>query len=96
MPMYLSGSAGTGSKIMKNLGKFRYSKIDQDVNHHFYNWTFDGYQSGILTIVVDDNGNISQDSLILCNHNPRSFARPLGLYNDSSLESVFAYILNNP
>lgn len=95
MSMYLSGSANTGKKIMKNFSKFAVTFDRTDENNYFFNWSFDNYQSGHICIVLNDKNEITQDSLMSCKNNQRSFKSTLGLYKDPSLRQVFEYIMNH-
>lgn len=97
MGKYLSGSAQTGAKIMKNLSLFTYNFTRSDnsseaVLYHF-DWTFDGTQFGHICIKVR-NQEIANGSLIATDRqSPRKFSRDLGLYNDSSLGQVFSTMM---
>lgn len=94
MPMYLNGSAKTGKKIMENIKKFNVKFDNADNNKYFFSWSFDDYQSGHMCIVLNEENKITNDSLIHCNCNQRSFKSTLGLYKDSTLLQVFEYVLN--
>lgn len=58
-----------------------------------FNWSFDNYQSGIISIVLRSDRTITNVSLIICNKNQREFASTLGAYKDDSLYSIFRWIL---
>lgn len=82
----LNGSAKTGKKIMSNIQLFSYSyqytnKSEKFVTHHF-TWNFDG-QIGTAFICIDDQNNIINSSSLI------GFPRPLGLYGDDSLLTIF-------
>lgn len=88
MPIRLTGSAGTGEKILKNLElfDFKFKKLDESV------YTFDvkfGTQNGWMTIREVD-GKIT-DVTLDC-----KFSRPLGAYNDKGrdLYKVAEYVLD--
>lgn len=99
MGKYLNGSAKTGEKIMKNQDLFTYKLTGSDnvsgaVIYHF-SWRFDGQQFGHIGIEVK-NHKISNSSLIdTDNQSPHGFGRPLGLYNDPSLEQVFSTMMSS-
>lgn len=98
MPKRLTGSAGTGKKILQNanLYNYTYQGAEQLGNNtlHKFNWAF-GNQSGYANIEVLPDGTIDQSSLIDCTHNQAEFRRPLGAYNDSSLYAVFKTMLHS-
>ena len=97
MGKYLNGSAQTGAKIMKNFSLFTYvfshpDNLSGAVIYHF-DWRFDGQQFGHISIEVK-NQKISNSSLIdTDSQSPHGFSRPLGLYNDPSLEQVFSSMM---
>ena len=96
MGKYLSGSSKTGKKIIDNLELFFYNLTNQenkgDSVIYQFDWDFDG-QNGYIFIEVKD-GKISNSSLINTSKNTcHCFDRPLGLYNDPSLEIVFTIML---
>lgn len=99
MPKRLSGSAGTGKKIMQNLNLFKYtytgSEQSDNIMSHKFDWSFDNYQSGYISIKLRPDGVIDESSLINCRQNPREFSRPLGIYNDHSLNAVFRIMLDS-
>ncbi|MEH2960097.1 hypothetical protein [Candidatus Merdisoma sp. JLR.KK006] len=99
MPKRLTGSAGTGKKIMQNqnLFKYTYTGSEQSGTNLLYkfDWSFDNYQSGNISIKIRPDGTIDESSLINCRQNPREFSRPLGAYNDRSLYNVFRMILDH-
>lgn len=99
MPKRLTGSPGTGKKIMQNqnLFKYTYNGSEQSGNNilHKFDWSFDSYQSGNISIELRTDGTIDESSLINCRQNPREFSRPLGVYNDSSLYDVFRMMLDS-
>lgn len=96
MRKYLSGGAGTGTKIIENHNIFRYEfkgieKLkDNKIMYHF-NWGYDNYQHGFINIVVNEGTNSIDESSVMSTDkgSPRSFNRPLGLYNDKSLYTVY-------
>lgn len=99
MPKRLTGSAGTGKKIMQNLTLFNYiyngsEALSGDKTLYKFNWTF-GNQAGHISINVHQDGRIDESSLINCAKNPREFMRPLGAYNDRSLYDVFRMMLDH-
>ena len=98
MAKRLSGSANTGKKIMQNqnLFKYTYNGSEQSGNNmlHKFDWSFDNYQSGNISIKIRPDGTIDESSLINCLHNLREFSRPLGAYNDPSLYEVFQMMLD--
>ena len=93
MGKYLNGSSGTGTKISKNLGLFTYlpagtQQLSDNSDLYKFDWNFDG-QFGYASITVKEN-KISNSSLINTDaKSAHQFDRPLGLYNDPSLESIF-------
>lgn len=96
MGKYLNGSAKTGKKILDNWNLFSFAQIKQEVETtsvlYRFEWNFDG-QKGYISIRMKDN-RISNSSLIDTNTTTsHPFSRPLGLYNDSSLEQVFIKML---
>lgn len=99
MPKRLSGSANTGKKIIQNQNLFNYTYISSEPsgNNMLYkfDWSFDNYQTGNISIVLRSDGTIDESSLINCRQNPREFSRPLGAYNDPSLYDVFLMMLDN-
>ena len=85
MPKQLSDSAGTGKKIMQNLSLFNYTYNESEAlpegkTLYKFDWSFDNYQSGNISIEVLSNGTIGQSSLINCQQNTMEFTRPLGAY----------------
>ena len=100
MGKYLNGSAQTGSKIIKNWSLFSFSLISQDneESKSIYRlmWNFDG-QTGTINICVRTSDNKMSSSSLIDTDNKSShrFSRPLGLYNDSSLEPVFSQMLSS-
>jgi hypothetical protein len=95
MAKRLSGSTNTGKKIMQNqyLFNYTYTGSEQLGNNMLYkfDWSFDNYQSGYISIIVMNNGQIEQSSLI----GSDSFSRPLGVYNDQSLYDIFRMMLDS-
>lgn len=97
MSKWLSGSAKTGDKILKNmtLFKYTYKGIEQsleDEKIYRFDWNF-GNQNGYISIVYY-NGKISNASLIdTCNNSKNAFDRPLGLYNDNTLYGLFQILM---
>lgn len=99
MGKYLTGSAKTGAKIIKNIGLFKYTYTGNEAmsNSMLYrfNWRFDTTQFGHISIEVKGN-KMSNSSLIdTDSQSPHKFDRPLGLYNDSSLVQVFADMMSS-
>lgn len=94
MAKRLSGSAGTGKKIMQNLDLFDFDiqspENVTDKDFYAFTWTF-GNQSGTAVINLTDDGFINQSSTLNC-HN---FQRPLGAYNDNTLYDVFGMMLED-
>lgn len=100
MPKRLSGSAGTGKKIMQNLDQFRYTyngaeKLSEDKTLYKFNWSFNNYQSGYISIELLPDKRISQFSLMGRDNNKKEFASTLGAYNDSSLYNIFGIMLDS-
>lgn len=98
MPKRLTGSPGTGKKIMQNPTLFHYTyngsePLSEGKMLYKFNWSFDNYQSGIISIVLRSDRTITNDSLIICNKNQREFASTLGAYKDDSLYSLFGWML---
>ena len=96
MEKYLTGSSGTGEKIISNWSDFIVTDMrletEGDTCIYFFDWSF-GRQNGSITIRVKDQ-KTANSSLICTNQgSPYPFDRPLGLYNDASLEYVFSKIL---
>ena len=95
MAKRLSGSTNTGKKIMQNQNLFNYTYTgsEQLGNNMLYkfDWSFDNNQSGYISIIVMNNGQIEQSSLI----GSESFSRPLGAYNDPSLYDIFRMMLDS-
>lgn len=98
MAKRLSGSANTGKKIMQNqnLFKYTYNGSEQSGNNMLqkFDWSFDNYQSGNISIELRADGTIDESSQINCRQNSREFSRPLGAYNDHSLYDVFRIMLD--
>ena len=100
MPKRLTGSAGTGTKIMQNLNLFNYTyngteELSKDKILYKFDWSFDNYQSGNINILLKPDNTIDESSLINCQQNHREFSRSLGAYNDSSLYDVFRMMLDS-
>lgn len=100
MPKRLTGAVGTGDKIMQNFDIFRYTyngseELSEGKMLYKFNWSFDNYQSGIISIVLKSDRTITNDSLIICNKNQREFASTLGAYKDDSLYSLFGRMLQS-
>ncbi len=98
MPKRLTGSAGTGKKIMQNQNLFNYTyngseKLSENKTLYKFDWSFDNYQSGYISIELLPDGKISQFSLMGCNNNQREFVSTLGAYNDPSLYNIFRMML---
>lgn len=98
MSKRLTGSVGTGNKILKNQDLYSYyykgSEKLSDGTMYKFEWMF-GNQLGYVNIIVDSDGKIDSSSLIDCTQGKREFLRPLGAYNDSSLYKVFEMMLEN-
>lgn len=99
MPKRLSGSAGTGREIMQNLNIFDYSYESQkskEADAHVFSWSF-GNQAGTATIILKDDGVIDSTSMLQCNRHDGEdgFCRPLGVYNDDTLNPVFTMMLDH-
>lgn len=61
MPKRLSGSAGTGKKIIKNLAQFKYTyngsePLSDGKIVYKFDWSFDDYQSGYISIELSPRG----------------------------------------
>lgn len=100
MAKRLSGSANTGKKIMQNQNLFKYTyngsePLSDGKIVYKFDWSFDDYQSGYISIELSPEGKISQSSLMGCNNNQREFVSTLGAYKDSSLYSVFERMLQS-
>lgn len=100
MPKRLTGSASTGKKIMQNQTLFNYTyngseALSEGKTLYKFDWSFDNYQSGNISIVLKPDETIDKSSLINCQQNSREFSRPLGAYNDHSLYDVFQMMLRS-
>lgn len=99
MGKYLNGSAKTGTKILSNNTSFTYFYDKKEPNKdgstlYRFTWKFNE-QYGYTSIIVEDN-KISNSSLIdTDSQSPHPFDRPLGLYNDPSLKSIFTDMMNS-
>ena len=96
MGKWLSGSAGTGKKIMQNLKDFKVSINEHQKENGIvrFVWTFNE-QTGYISVRYRE-GKISNSSMIGTDDNSmHAFNRPLGLYNDDSLYSVFTMLMND-
>lgn len=99
MGKYLNGSAETGTKISSNMSSFIYSCEKNEPNKdgsilYRFTWRYNK-QHGYASITVKDN-ELSNSSLIdTDSQSPHPFDRPLGLYNDPSLKSVFTDMMNS-
>ncbi|HBL07405.1 MAG TPA: hypothetical protein DDZ33_10890 [Clostridium sp.] len=94
MSKWLTGSAKTGEKIIKNQSIFSSNFIKLDNDLYIFEWEFDG-QHGYASIRIK-NGKISSSSLLDTNSNSsHKFSRPLGLYNDSTLLDVFKGMMHS-
>lgn len=99
MGKYLNSSANTGTKISSNMESFTYSYEKNEPNEdgsilYRFTWKFNE-QHGYASITVKDN-EISNSSLIdTDSQSPHPFDRPLGLYNDPSLKSIFTDMMNS-
>jgi len=97
----LNGSSGTGDKILRLYSLFTYDLKEKEIvreNEHFYrfSWAFDG-QFGFINITYNPVcSKISESSVINTEKTSGyKFSRPLGLYNDQSLFSVFKKMLES-
>lgn len=100
MPKRLSGSSGTGKKIMQNRDLFIYTytgsaPLSEDKVLYKFNWSFDNYQSGIISIVLRSDEAIDASSLIICDNNQSKFVSTLDAYKDNSLYNVFRWMLQS-
>lgn len=102
MRKYLNGSAGTGDKINRNYAIFKYEFIGKESageNKTFYRfeWSFDNYQHGYINIIVQNNSYCIDEGSTMGtdDDSPKKFDRPLGLYNDKTLESVYRKMLSS-
>lgn len=94
MSKWLTGSAKTGEKIIKNNSIFHTNFIKSDNDLFIFSWEFDG-QHGYANIRIKD-GKISSSSLLdTKSDSPHKFSRSLGLYNDSTLLEVFKRMMNS-
>lgn len=99
MSKWLSGSAKTGDKILKNktLFKYTYKGIEQGLDNekrYKFDWNL-GDQNGYINIKYND-GKISNGSLISTYESSKHpFDRPLGLYNDSTLLGLFQMVMTS-
>ena len=96
--MYLTGNSKTGEKITKNWTRFKYEyKAVEELGDKLmykFEWTFDGQHGFISIILRKKDNNMSNSSLINTdNDSIHQFARPLGLYNDRSLEPLFRNVM---
>lgn len=94
MSKTLTGSAGTGKKILQNRSQFHfnYQGVEKATGKDFYtfNWSF-GNQFGTAVIELVDSEYIGQSSTLNC----CEFLRPLGAYNDNTLYEVFGIMLHS-
>ena len=99
MRKYLSGSANTGKKILNNMNIFSYdflekNEIQDESTLYSFSWNYD-CQRGKIAIIVK-NSKISNDSWINTdNDSPHPFCRPLGMYNDPTLDGVFKIMMSS-
>ena len=100
MRKYLSGGAGTGKKIIENQKIFEYEfkkkeTLSDNKIMYCFTWIYDDYQFGFINIVVGNGTNNIDESSVMSteNRSPRPFNRPLGLYNDNSLYTVYKEML---
>lgn len=77
----LVGSSGTGEIILNNFSDFHYSLKSQDKDSYEYQISYKN-QFGTMRIVVDENGQVTQDTVIDLEGFTRSY---LGAYNDPTL-----------
>lgn len=92
--MYLSGSAGTGEKILKNSGYWGCSFCSQEIVReeilYKFNWFFDEQYGYMYIIVRKKDGKMSNESMINTeSSSPHKFKGSLVLYNDGSMLPVF-------
>lgn len=81
-----------------NLFHYTYNKSEQLSKGNIvykFDWSFDNYQSGCISIVLSSDKVITGDSLIICNKNHREFVSTLGAYKDDSLYSLFRWMLQS-
>lgn len=100
MPKRLIDSVGTGDEIMQNLNLFKYiytgsEPLSENKILHRFDWSFDDYQSGIISIVLDLVGVIDNSSSITCKINPERFSFSIGAYKDDSLYNLFRWMLQS-
>lgn len=91
MSKILTGSAGTGKKIMDNLEIFKYRYIGKLENSYIFEVEF-GNQKGKFNIrineeLIEEGSTLSIDD--------KRFLRPLGIYNDPSLLNVAKMLMNS-
>ncbi|KOR64106.1 hypothetical protein [Clostridium botulinum] len=95
MAKRLSGSAGTGDKIMKNSNLFKSTfkskSQDKEENTYYFDVIFDK-QVGSFTIVINENGLIDNNRSLL---SMNGFPTTLGLYKDPSLNKVAKVLVDN-
>lgn len=100
MGKYLTGSAKTGEKIMKNISEFSYElkDIDDSLEKPLYcfEWQFNSQYGSVRIMLEQASKKISNSSLIdTDDKSGHRFGRPLGLYNDKSLFDVFKMMMNS-
>lgn len=95
MAKRLTGSSGTGDKIIKNLNLFKYmfkgTGQNEEKNTYYFGVTFDK-QVGNFTIVINEKGFIDNNRSLL---NMNSFPTTLGLYKDPSLNKVAQMLMRS-
>lgn len=106
MKKYLDGSYGTGGDIMNEIQNsdkfvFKFWKIEEGEysnKTYFFKWYFESEynQNGFITIILNNNNEISNSSLIATNDNCiNKIPRPLGLYNDETLYKAFEHMMKD-
>ncbi|OAA91244.1 hypothetical protein [Clostridium ljungdahlii] len=92
MTKRLTGGAGTGKKIIKNLDLFKHSfnKVDEEGNYIF-NVSF-GKQSGNFVISYNEDGVIDERSTLNMKDLDK---KTLEIYNDPSLREVAEMLMND-
>ena len=100
MRKYLVDSINTGNMIMNNLSLFSYDfrgleTLGESILYQF-DWKYDD-QKGYANIIFKENINKISDSSVLSTNTDslHPFGRPLGLYNDGTLEAIFSIMMKN-
>ncbi|MBE6099314.1 MAG: hypothetical protein E7197_04600 [Anaerovibrio sp.] len=101
MRKYLNGSAGTGEKIIKHFTFFKYDFVGKESDRenktiYRFKWHFYDYQHGYINIIVQNNSYCIDEGSTMGtdDDSPKKFDRPLGLYNDKTLESVYRKMMS--